>query len=146
MNKELYAAAIEKFGVETQIWMAIEEMSELIQAICKKKRGKNHNIEEEVVDCLIVLEQIKGKFGYKDDAKEFENNIKDLDLIYGLNKLKNYFILYLTDYDIINSNFRYMLQGYVLKIIKYSEQFDQELINKWMQIKEARLKELIEWS
>lgn len=44
-----------------QLDIAIEEMSELIQAICKQKRGKCNldNILEEIVDVEIMLEQLK---------------------------------------------------------------------------------------
>ena len=139
MNKELYKQAIETFGVEAQIWMAIEEMSELIQAICKKRRGKTHNIEEEIVDCIIVLEQLK----MKQILPEYEDYISDEKLfIRMLSKdIENYIFI------LGNEAFGLLTVKNTLDNIKeYSVQFDQEKLNQYMQIKEARLKELIERS
>jgi NTP pyrophosphatase (non-canonical NTP hydrolase) len=56
---EIYQKLIDKFGVEHQELILIEEMSELTKAIIKKSRGLEHNIEEEICDVLIVLEQLK---------------------------------------------------------------------------------------
>ena len=50
--------AVLHYGEESQKKQAIEECSELIQAICKDMRGKEHNVEEEVADVLIMLEQL----------------------------------------------------------------------------------------
>ncbi len=145
MNKELYKQAIEKFGVEAQIWMAIEERSELIQAICKKKRGKSHNIEEEIVDCIIVLEQLKTYFEF--DFKNYifdKEEINDRTIVFRLNTIKNSLIQY-TEHNnpkMFQSGFYYTLWT----IKQYSEQFDKKKIKQYMQIKEVRLKELIERS
>lgn len=38
--KRIYSAAIAAWGIASQLLMAIEEMAELIQAICKDFRGK----------------------------------------------------------------------------------------------------------
>jgi NTP pyrophosphatase (non-canonical NTP hydrolase) len=56
---EIYQKLIDKFGVEHQELILIEEMSELTKAIIKKRRGLEHNIEEEICDVLIVLDQLK---------------------------------------------------------------------------------------
>ena len=56
---EILTAAIEKYGEKAQEEVAIEEMSELIQAICHKHRGREHNIAEEIADVEIMLEQLK---------------------------------------------------------------------------------------
>lgn len=57
----IYEKAINTYGENAQSDMVIEEMSELIKEICKKKRGKdNHDaIVEEIVDVEIMLEQLK---------------------------------------------------------------------------------------
>ena len=57
----IYEKAINTYGESAQLDMVIEEMSELIKEICKKKRGKdNHDaIVEEIVDVEIMLEQLK---------------------------------------------------------------------------------------
>lgn len=40
-KEEIYKQALEKWGVNSQIEMAVEECSELIQAIQKVKRSEN---------------------------------------------------------------------------------------------------------
>ena len=63
MNKEerekLYRNAIGNYGESAQMIVAMEECSELIQAISKKLRGRDTNVEEEVADVEIMLEQLK---------------------------------------------------------------------------------------
>ena len=63
MNKEerieLYRKAIGNYGEAAQQIVAMEECSELIQAISKKLRGRETNIEEEIADVEIMLEQLK---------------------------------------------------------------------------------------
>jgi hypothetical protein len=56
-----YEKAIEKWGAEKQIIVAIEELSELQKALCKHLRGEDwtENIIEECADVLIMLEQIQ---------------------------------------------------------------------------------------
>ena len=56
---ELYKKVLLTSGAAYQIDMCIEECSELIQALCKYKRGKPDNICEEIADCEILLEQMK---------------------------------------------------------------------------------------
>lgn len=53
--------AIETYGAEAQLNVAIEELSELIKEICKHKRGADNKkaIIEEMADCYIMLEQMK---------------------------------------------------------------------------------------
>ena len=57
--------AIETYGKDMQLTVAIEEFSELIKEICKNKRGED-NIEaitEEMADCYIMLQQMRIIFG-----------------------------------------------------------------------------------
>ena len=52
--------AIEHYGTDVQLTVAIEELSELIKEICKNRRG-NSNISElieEIADCYIILEEL----------------------------------------------------------------------------------------
>lgn len=53
--------AIETYGKDMQLNVAIEEFSELIKEICKNKRGSNNrdNIIEEMADCYIMLKQLE---------------------------------------------------------------------------------------
>ena len=59
--------AIETYGKDMQLNVAIEELSELIKEICKNKRGSDNrdNIIEEMADCYIMMEQIEIIFGLK---------------------------------------------------------------------------------
>ena len=52
--------AIETYGKDMQLTVAVEELSELIKEICKNKRGADNrkNIIEEMADCFIMLEQL----------------------------------------------------------------------------------------
>lgn len=63
MNREdrekLYREAILTYGQSAQMIVAMEECSELIQAISKKLRGRETNVEEEVADVEIMLEQMR---------------------------------------------------------------------------------------
>lgn len=68
---EIYKQAIFTFGVNTQLDVLIEEMSELTQALLKLRRGKRHdpfmeqigtqhikaNVIEEIADVSICLDQ-----------------------------------------------------------------------------------------
>lgn len=58
-DSEIFEAAIKTFGEKAQEEVAIEECSELIQAICHKHRGRKDNIAEEIADVEIMLEQLK---------------------------------------------------------------------------------------
>lgn len=58
-TSEINKAAIEYYGAEVQENQCIEECAELIQAINKKHRGREHNIPEEIADVEICLEQLK---------------------------------------------------------------------------------------
>lgn len=59
--KDVLKEAIQTFGVDAQLDMCIEEMSELQKEICKKKRGKDNReaIIEEIADVYIVLRQLE---------------------------------------------------------------------------------------
>ena len=56
---EILNMAIEAKGATHQDIIAIEECSELIQAITHKHRGRNHNLADEIADVEIMLEQWK---------------------------------------------------------------------------------------
>lgn len=61
--------AIETYGKDMQLTVAVEELSELIKEICKNKRGADNreNIVEEMADCYIMLMQLEIIFGVTDD-------------------------------------------------------------------------------
>ena len=57
--------AIETYGAEAQLNVAIEEFAELTKEICKHKRYMDNTkaIIEEMADCYIMLEQMQMIFG-----------------------------------------------------------------------------------
>lgn len=59
LKQNIYLKAIRTFGEEHQKIIVIEEMGELIQAISKSLRKKEHNMEEEIADVEIMLGQLK---------------------------------------------------------------------------------------
>lgn len=71
---KVYAAALEKWGVDSQLHVAIEEMSEVIKAITKILRidtascsesdisGSLESLAEEIADATIMLEQLQEIF------------------------------------------------------------------------------------
>lgn len=58
-EKETLEQAIKVFGEKAQEEKCIEELAELILAICKKHCGRDSNIPEEIADVEIMLEQLK---------------------------------------------------------------------------------------
>ncbi|WP_456474094.1 hypothetical protein [Candidatus Pyrohabitans sp.] len=60
-EEKLYRMAIEKWGIESQLLMLIEEMAELTHVISKGFRGQANTFKliEELVDVEIMLEEIK---------------------------------------------------------------------------------------
>lgn len=53
--------AINTYGVDMQLNVAIEELSELIKELCKYKRGdgSDMHIAEEMADVKIILEELE---------------------------------------------------------------------------------------
>ena len=62
-SNEVLMKALEKWGIETQVLIWIEEMSELIKVLAKRNRLINPSydsqIEEELADVDICLDQMK---------------------------------------------------------------------------------------
>ena len=58
---DILKKAIETYGKDMQLNVAIEELSELIKEICKNKRGADNcaAIIEEMADCYIMLSQLE---------------------------------------------------------------------------------------
>ena len=57
--------ALEYYGNNSQVDIAIEEMSELIKELLKNRRGEENRsmIADEMADVYIMLEQLKFIFG-----------------------------------------------------------------------------------
>ena len=75
MRENIYWEAIAKFGIDSQLNVAVEEMSELTKEICKNNRGfKNVNhIAEEIADVEIMLEQLKLIFDCEEAVEDWKD-------------------------------------------------------------------------
>lgn len=69
-RNKVYESALEKWGVERQSTVAIEEMSEVIKEITKMLRGDldREHMAEEVADARIMLEQMCQILNINDSA------------------------------------------------------------------------------
>lgn len=71
-RKATYKAALRKYGVDTQVMVAVEEMSELTKEICKLYRGQGGMAElaDEIADVTIMLEQLKEIYHIKEVVED----------------------------------------------------------------------------
>ena len=79
INKQVLTDAINKWGQSSQVIMAIEELSELSQALCKSFRQDDINrasVLEEMADVYIMLEQIRMIFCNEEHNLQTEIDIK----------------------------------------------------------------------
>ena len=60
-RKEIYLRAVQVNGLDTQMIVALEELSEVQKEVCKMLRGKGSmaNLAEEIADATIMLEQLR---------------------------------------------------------------------------------------
>ena len=78
-TEELLKRAVNHFGGEMQIVIMMEEMAELIQALSKRLRGDDSNINEEMADVEIMLSQMKLYLGNTEEVKTIkEEKLKRL--------------------------------------------------------------------
>ena len=75
----ILAKLIAANGDEYQEKVAIEECSELIQAICHKHRGREHKIAEDIADVEIMIEQLKIINNCSEEVSDFKE--KKMELI-----------------------------------------------------------------
>ena len=78
---DICAEAVDVYGVEAQIWMAIEEMAELSNAIAKHRRDRvtREDVCEEIADVAIMMIQLAAIFGPDDVNDYLEQKIDRLD-------------------------------------------------------------------
>ena len=64
-RKIIYDRALEQYGPEAQMIVALEELSECQKEICKVLRckGDMEHLAEEIADATIMLEQMRQLFG-----------------------------------------------------------------------------------
>ena len=73
--------AIEIYGEDSQIWMTIEEMSELSNALAKYRRGRvtREDVCEEIADVAIMMIQLSKIFGSDDISDYLKSKLDRLD-------------------------------------------------------------------
>ena len=79
---QTYTNALNHYGEENQLTVALEELSECQKEICKFLRGYGNagHLAEEVADALIMLEQVINIFGIDEMvAQEMVRKIERLD-------------------------------------------------------------------
>jgi hypothetical protein len=64
-ERSIYQRAIEIWGQDAQIRMVVEELSELIVAVCQyeRKRIPVYEVASEIADVEIMLEQLRSMLG-----------------------------------------------------------------------------------
>lgn len=67
-REKVYTNALVRYGEETQLVVALEELSECQKEICKFLRGYGNagHLAEEVADAMICLEQVVYIFGIRE--------------------------------------------------------------------------------
>ena len=80
-EKSLYDKAIKKWGVDSQVYMAYEEMGELLSALNKllRKRVTVDDVITEIADVQIMTEQLALIFGQDKVSVEKEIKLKRLE-------------------------------------------------------------------
>lgn len=88
-NREIIEILIKTYGVNTQLDIAVEELAELIQSICKYKRYGTEKEEldllEEMADVEIMLSQLKSIFNL--DQRDIDR-MKDYKLTRQIGRMK----------------------------------------------------------
>ena len=77
-RQEVYRQALDVFGAEAQLVVALEELSEAQKEICKFLRGKGdpEHLTEEIADAQIMLEQVQMLCGIDDGAVQEQMDSK----------------------------------------------------------------------
>jgi len=86
-RKEVIQKAVDKWGVDAQKKMAIEEMSELIKELCKTWRDNTNSLSEgieesrqevveEVADSIIMLMQLRYIYGEDEVEKMIDHKLR----------------------------------------------------------------------
>ena len=81
-RKQIYDAALGKWGAKMQATVAIEEMSEVIKEITKMLRGElnREHMAEEIADATIMLEQVRLIFNLNDlVCEKMDEKVQRLD-------------------------------------------------------------------
>ena len=71
-RRAVYQAAIAHYGVDGQIWLAVEEMSELTNELAKLQRDRTtvEALVDELADVTIMMEQLRLMFGLNKEVQD----------------------------------------------------------------------------
>lgn len=74
-RRPVYEAAIDHYGVDCQIWKAVEEMAELTKELCKVQNSRQvgatrEAMVDEIADVTVMMEQLRIIFDVNDDVQE----------------------------------------------------------------------------
>ncbi len=85
-TREILLFILQNYGIQSQLNVAIEEMSELTKELCKYNRDKAdiHHICEEIADAKIMLDQLTLAFD-----EDLINRIYNEKLNRQLERIKN---------------------------------------------------------
>ena len=90
-GKDVLEEAIRKYGYTAQVWMVIEELSELMKELCKLQRNQTdyNKLVDELADAFIMLNQLQLMLGITDEelqvaihgkAKRLAEKLRDHDV------------------------------------------------------------------
>ena len=78
--QDVFRNAVQTWGKEAQTDMMIEEMAELTKEILNERRGRDHNIAEEMADVRIMLAQMEIIFQNAGEVEQkFREKVTRLD-------------------------------------------------------------------
>lgn len=80
----IFDEAVELWGEEHQLCKAIEECSELIQAICKYQLdpvGSRDKVLEEMADASLMIQQLINRFGREEYETAYNRKLFRLKLL-----------------------------------------------------------------
>ena len=81
-RKEIHAHALFAYGLEAQMVVAIEELSEVQKELCKvlRSKGDMDHLAEEIADATIMLEQMRYFLDLNDlVCRKMDEKVKRLD-------------------------------------------------------------------
>ena len=79
-ESKIFESAVYWYGKEAQTDMMIEEMAELTKEILNERRGRDHNIAEEMADVKIMLAQMEIIFqNVREVERKFREKVARLD-------------------------------------------------------------------
>lgn len=77
---DFYRTVLDTYGAAEQVWMLVEECSELLNAVSKYRRGRvaKEDIITELADVNIMVEQMAVLFGWDSFVSEKERKLQRL--------------------------------------------------------------------